>query len=299
MKTTTTLFKTLFILLVTHTSFAQYSDASLNGAWKVVADDDAYILFDGAGGITEMGVFDGAPPTNIGTYSVSSSGAITGNLSIFSMDFTGQFSSATAASLVSEMGTFPMDKITSPGLLAETLTGSFVSDGETKNVVLSVDALGEITSATGDLNILYGRIYSLNGAVMGYIQTDDANCWNQFIVNGTYASNTINGTINVDCNTIPEGVATLQRTGQASSAGLTEIAQNHFSFYPSPTSGILTVKNTNTTAMTVTIVDITGKVVKEVSVKGNAQQHADISAFGEGVYFIKTETNEVYRLIKN
>lgn len=298
MKKTTTILKTLFVLLLTNYSIAQYSNASLNGPWMTTTDNDSYILFDGNGNITEFGVYGGVTGSNVGTYSITSSGAITGNFSIFSMDFTGQMTDANTASItIVGVGTLPLDRIVYPGALAETLTGTFVADNSTNNVVLTVDENGEITAATGDLNITYGRMYTQDGKIIGFIQTDDQFCWAQFIVNGTYTNNIISGSVHLDCNSVSAGTADLTRSGTAIFASVNELQNDVISIYPNPSNDKIVI--TNSSASIASIVDITGKEIQTINLNGLNQIQLDVESFESGIYFINVDTTSSYRFIKN
>lgn len=81
--------------IVTVLGTGTYSNASLDGPWMVfstgyvdAADGCAYILFDGQGGITAVGVTDASTPA--GSYAVTSSGAVT-----MTLNFTGALGAYT------------------------------------------------------------------------------------------------------------------------------------------------------------------------------------------------------------
>lgn len=298
MKKTTTILKTLFILLLTNYSIAQYSNASLTGPWWTTTDADTYILFDGNGNINEFGIFSGVTGSNIGTYSVASNGDITGTFDVFMMSFTGSFTDANNATLtIAGQGSFPIERILYPGALAETLTGSFVVDSETKNVVLTVDANGAITASTGDLNVTGGHIYTHNGEVAGFCVTDDPNCWEKFLINGAYASNVISGTCSVDCNTLPIGTTNLTRSGTAIFADINELQNDIISIYPNPSNDNVVITNSN--GSIASIVDITGKVIQTIDMSGLNQIQLDLKSFESGIYFINVDETSSYRFVKN
>ena len=237
------LFAFAFILFLT--SYGQYSNATLNGAWLMQTDNDVYIIFDGNGYITEFGVFNGVTGSNVGTYSVESNGAIEGNFTIWSMPFTGQLTSVNAGSLdISGEGTSPLNRVMSPGALTELLTGTMTNDLDnvTKSVEFTINENGQIVSSTGDLNVINGRIYTENGIIAGHISTDDNGCWSEMIISGTYSDNTISGNIELDC-TDGGGPVSLVRSGNATIDINFVSEKNSIKVYPNPFNNQIFISN--------------------------------------------------------
>jgi uncharacterized lipoprotein YddW (UPF0748 family) len=74
-----------------------------------------------------------------------------------------------------------------------------------------------------------------------------------------------------------------------------------FTLYPNPSTDIVTITSNNAFINTVEIIDIAGKVVYNYnSSDALKQQHlVTISGFENGVYIVKINANNVYKLIKN
>ncbi len=68
------------------------------------------------------------------------------------------------------------------------------------------------------------------------------------------------------------------------------IIKNEISIFPNPTTGIFTIE-TEQRYSNITIFDITGKTIKQLSVN-NKQSSVDLSDYKSGIYFIKFQNNE-------
>lgn len=180
---------TLFALLCVSNVSAQYSNASLNGAWFAKNfEPDAYIIFDGQGNISEFGAYDGVTGANVGTYSVTTSGYFSGSL--LSHPLTGQFINPDSISFTD--GIHSLSRMPNPGALYGTWTGSILDVG---TYTFTVNELGKIISPSS----MSGHIFSKNGQVVGFINTKEIGCWEKMQLTGTYSNNTISCNANSDC----------------------------------------------------------------------------------------------------
>jgi hypothetical protein len=71
--------------------------------------------------------------------------------------------------------------------------------------------------------------------------------------------------------------------------GISSIHREELTFYPNPTRSHLTIANLQSNIINVTILDVTGKVVKSITPNTNT---IDVSNLISGVYFIKIQTEE-------
>jgi len=185
------------VIAAYHDSGISFSNANLNGPWLARNfNPDTYVIFDGAGRITEMGVFGGVTGSVIGNYSVTSYGGITGTITIESTNvpLAGQFITADSISV-------------NPGLVtggslarmyANTLQGNWTGSitNYNNNLAFTVNSNGNISSPSN----LRGSLFTKNGEMVGFINDiNGGNCWNMMQLNGTYSSNAISGTAQSDC----------------------------------------------------------------------------------------------------
>lgn len=77
---------------------------------------------------------------------------------------------------------------------------------------------------------------------------------------------------------------------KVASAGVEEYAGATINVYPNPANEILTVKTTHEIT-SLSIVDLSGKIVKEVSTAGFSSVQVSTSDLNNGVYFVKTLDN--------
>lgn len=202
MKKIVTISATLFFLF-SNTISGQYTNATLNGAWKTHTDEDTYIIFDGKGTITELGVIGGSNKTSIGTYSVVGS-SFTGMFTIWGLPFTGKITNANTGTIsVIGLGKQPITKVSNQGALSDSLSGTFSDDSTStsKNITLYIDTTGTITSAKG-LNDVKGHVYTQGGVLTGYVSSSDGtngSCWKEMQIVGTYANDSTSGKIIFNC----------------------------------------------------------------------------------------------------
>ena len=292
----------LSVILFSFTGFSQYSNVSLNGPWLTYTDNDAYMLFDGNGNITEFGVFGGVTGSNVGTYNVASNGSITGNLALFGITFTGQLLAVDTGYLnVLGMGIIPIYKVHHPGALTDTLTGTFVNDSNstTKNVVFIMNADGQIINSSGSFPGVSGRIYTENGIFAGFIKTTDSdNCYNQIMISGNYSGNLLSGTMSPDCN-IYGGTVSLTRSGQATLIGiLSFFTENNFSVFPNPFTESIAFEFNRTGEVSLRLIDVNGKIVFSGFVNDNVRTLHNLSSLEKGVYLLEIFNNEKVSSIK-
>jgi hypothetical protein len=180
-----------------HDSGISFSNANLNGPWLARNfNPDTYFIFDGAGRITEMGVFGGVTGSVIGNYSVTSYGGITGTITIESTNvpLAGQFITADSISV-------------NPGLVtggslarmyANTLQGNWIGSitNYNTNLAFTVNSNGNISSPSN----LRGSLFTKNGEMVGFINdSNGGSCWDMMQLNGTYSNQHISGTAQADC----------------------------------------------------------------------------------------------------
>lgn len=67
--------------------------------------------------------------------------------------------------------------------------------------------------------------------------------------------------------------------------------------YPNPASNLVSLENQTNQEHIITITDVTGKVIDEVSVSGNQTLIINTSTYAQGVYFIRTGESAAYKLV--
>jgi len=76
---------------------------------------------------------------------------------------------------------------------------------------------------------------------------------------------------------------------------ISEIDNNSFEIYPNPANNFIVIENTN--AEKASILDITGKLIKEINLN-NDKTIIDISDLNQGVFFVKIENNIQKLIVK-
>jgi len=185
------------VIAAYHDSGITFSNTYLNGPWLARNfNPDTYFIFDGAGRITEMGVYGGVTGSVIGNYSVTSYGGITGTITIGSTNvpLAGQFITADSISV-------------NPGLVtggslarmyANTLQGNWIGSitNYNTNLAFTVNSNGNISSPSN----LRGSLFTKNGEMVGFINdSNGGSCWDMMQLNGTYSNQHISGTAQADC----------------------------------------------------------------------------------------------------
>ena len=293
---------------------AQYSDASVNGPWMARTSTNAnYIIFDGAGNIVELGTSDDTLHP-MGTYSITSSGVITGTMNfVFGTQYIyGQMTSTTSADLldttgVNSPGSIHTSAVTDPGALAGTWAGLIFDQGSntSRSVQLTVNTSGVITAATG-FPLVSGKIFEANDTFAAYIVTTDDSCnYKAMELYGIYnGTDSLVGDADLgshigSCET--HGYVSLVRT----STGIANM-NNELSFtvYPNPFFDQVNIKIEGANSrMTADIYDLCGRRVFVQALGDASNSNLELSTLGSGMYML-TLTDEfghsaTKKIIKN
>ena len=287
--------------------FAQYSNASLNGPWlNLSMNGFNYIIFDGNGTIIQLGApVDSLSP--VGTYSVTAPGAFaaTLNLTFGALPDSGQIlNDSTFISRSAATGPSLDLAVTNPAALQGTWSGRIYDSSTviTRNIQFTVDANGQITSATG-ITLIAGKIFEARDTFAAYITTTDSVCqYNYIAMGGIYVTgNTLEGFCQLGkqgCSAGGNVYFTRTATGVASIT-----PQTDFSVYPNPFTSQLEINVTDPAdKMQVDVFDILGRKMYSQQ-WGKAQNiNLNLGAFTSGIYMLtltaegKTITR---RIIKN
>lgn len=286
----------VFTICAFQISFAQYNQASLNGPWFIELtpanpygeDSLTYIVFDGAGNIV---TFSGFCSTIGGTYTVSSSGVIGGNLTCDggSYPMSGQLTSTTTGTAFIDKN-YNLVKVANPGALATTLTGTLNADNcGSANVSFTLDNNGNVIASTGLTNPVSGRIYSEGGMFLGHITTGGSSGWNAFSIMGYYSSNTLTGKIELDQNGCGNSSVNLTRN----ITKIDEINLSEISLYPNPAFDIVTlqVDKKSNADLILNIYNVMGSLVKTETLKQN-QQQINVSDLINGIYLVEIKSED-------
>jgi hypothetical protein len=106
---------------------------------------------------------------------------------------------------------------------------------------------------------------------------------------------TVEGTLD-GCNTVPATVVVTV----AACTGLEErIGQTEVSVYPNPGSGVFTISSSaNTPSLEATVINVLGQTIKTAHSNDPKSLVIDLSTFSKGVYYIKVQMNDGYKLLK-
>jgi len=198
-----------------------YGNASLSGAWIFyeAGDNDLYMVFDGAGGIDDIGAFNMGPST----YQAQPDGALTFtfNGNDGAMTFQGKMTSATTAISTDPISGGKLEKVSDISLFQGTWTGTLTetSTAKTYNMTFTVDANGRITSLSGFAGPISGRAYGIPDHAVAMIRTGETvnyplsgtNPYNQIQLNGTLSGNSYIGVYAVDNGPGNDGTFILTR----------------------------------------------------------------------------------------
>jgi len=287
---------------------AQYSDASLNGAWFIYqepmtpfGDSLLYLVFDGNGSIID---FSGCGSTNGSNYTVTDNGAISGNLIIVgesTLPFTGQLSSSNLGVLSIDGTDFVLSKISNPGALTDTLTGVLITTGYgQKNIMLKLNILGEIIESSGLTEPVSGRVYTQFGMFLGHIRTGDTlndEPWHEIGIYGYYANDTLIGEVVVDApqNYLRVGPAFLIRSGVASTTSINENIKisKEILLYPNPASDLLIInmENYDNEPITLNIYNIFGSLVQS-EILHSDHQTISVENLSNGIYIMEMRSKD-------
>jgi len=91
-------------------------------------------------------------------------------------------------------------------------------------------------------------------------------------------------------------------TGQLSTIDIKNSFTESLSIYPNPSTGIVNIVSKNSTPIsTVQVIDLNGKIVKDIDTKGNSNLQLNISDLTTGSYFLNAQTKsglETFKIIK-
>lgn len=185
------------IIAAYHDSGITFSNTYLNGPWLARNfNPDTYFIFDGNGRITEMGVYGGVTRSDIGNYSVTSYGGITGLITIGSTNYplAGQFITADSISITPGLVTGGSLARMNANTLQGNWTGTITNYG---NITLFVNSSGQITNPISSMN---GHLFTKDSEIVGFItDINGGTCWGMMQLNGTYSNQAISGTAQSDC----------------------------------------------------------------------------------------------------
>lgn len=299
--------------------FAQHSDATLNGPWfghrtvldTFAVDNMSYMVFDGNGIVTDMSDFQVGCSGFIGNYSVQPNDSF--SLSIYdascnSLKYTGQLISDYTASFIA--GSRIIWRVSNPGALTDSLIGvlNFPSCGQ-KNIVLSLDNQGMVTSCTG-IDGLSGSVYADSGLFMGHFKsTDTSKCsdptldWYEFSIAGKYANDSLKGILYFNDTSNNTGTVLLVRRGVVTSVikkgpavGPGQIAVRNvkggifFITLKNPIDGNLQMQVMDLSGRTVAsrvIQCASGSPIAPINLNGQLSRGAYIVRFKEGNYTVQ------------
>jgi hypothetical protein len=281
-------FTLLLTVCATQVSLAQYNLASLNGPWFIQSipadpynDNLMYIVFDGAGGVV---AFSGFCDAVSGTYTVSPTGTLGGSLVCDDESFpiVGQLTSATTGTVEVE-GTFGLVKVSDPGALATTLSGTLSTNCGTNTVTLTIDENGLVTAATGLVSPVAGRVYTEGGMLMGHLTTGASDAWGQFSISGYYAEDEFTGMVALDANdcNISEALLT-----HSISISVDETALSAMVIYPNPASDVVDILvGDHREVLTLGIYNAMGALVGTQAV-AQQRQSIDTRGLSNGIYTV-------------
>jgi len=200
-------------------------------------------------------------------------------------------------------------------------TGANISVTPTVNttyVVIGTAANGCITTATQAITVMSNPNITVNSS-----QPDDMCAGETQILTGGGAVNfqwtastngaifqgnpinispmatTIYTVIGTDANGCSNKNTIIQNVNQC--VGLKENKLNAVSIYPNPTSGVITVALNDNSQKTITVMDVTGRVISS-STDSLEVVNVDLSNLSNGIYYVKIQTAasmQVVKVVKN
>ena len=218
-------FVCVFTLIGLNASKAMaYDNSTFSGPWigcdinDLYPDDIPchYMLPDGRGTITDMGVF--LTPGIVMTYNVSGNGRLEvsmhgtghgyGQLTSNTTGYADFFIDDSGRTLRSEIF-----KVRDAGAMQGTWRGQLGS----YDVVFNVDTNGVVQSFTGMQGPVTGRLFKEGDIAAGFFRTGESRKFNQVGINGFLNGNELSGKFKTDSNDAPESF-TLTRVGGPSPA---------------------------------------------------------------------------------
>ena len=288
---------------------AQYSNASLNGPWLCTGGPNgaAYILFDGAGNVTQLGTAsDSLSP--VGTYSVTGAGVISGSVNLIpaTLTISGQMiNDSSAAMSVTCFGSVNAYKVLNRGILSGKWRGLIydTSAHASRTVQLTVDSTGLITAATGITGLLTGHIFMGRDTFAGFITTTDDSCaFKSIQIRGIQVGDSLKGAGNMGPYNSSCASYCYLGFGQLST-GITAISNIDFSVYPNPfTERIEISLNSSGNNIQVDLYDLYGRKVLSRSLGHDPALSIDASMLSTGMYMLTLTdsygTSSTKRVIK-
>ena len=308
----------LALLVLPATAPAQYSDASLLGPWTIVTgevvagESPKYVVFDGLGTIEDFGVHNA--PDSAGNYSVDPDGSYDGYLwSDGYVYITGQIYTDSTADMTFDVGfgevTAPLIRFTDPARCQGTWTGAFVQDctDTTYNVELTIDANGEIVSATGFAGPVNGRFYYQPYYLLScYMSTGETEPgWNSILIEagslvGDASGATIAGRFSLDGGSSPYGTFSMERGPLTAVDQPREIVDAYFGLrsFPNPFNPVTTIyyELPHAAHAHLSVYDVQGRLVRtlvnEPQVAGSHALRWEADGLGAGLYFYRLQAGE-------
>jgi len=239
----------------------------------------------------------------MGTYSITSSGVITGTMNfVFGIQYlTGQMTSTTSADLldttgVNSPGSIHTSAVTDPGALAGTWAGLIFDQGSntSRSIQVTVNTSGVITAATG-FPLVSGKIFEANDTFAAYIITTDDSCnYKAMEFYGIYnGTDSLLGDADLgshfgSCGT--HGYVSLVRT----STGIANMNNElRFTVCPNPFFDQVNIKIEGANSkMTADIYELCGRRVFVQALGEASNSNLDLSTLGSGMYML-TLTDEL------
>ena len=193
------------------------------------------------------------------------------------------------------------DPLTYNALGTHIVTWTFTDESgnsvtATQNVIITEDITNPTITCAGNKTVPANQyhVYVVNGTELDPIETND-NCTIASVTNDISNSNSLTNQLldegmNVITWTIIDGNSNETTCSTVVTVetytGINDIENNNISIYPNPTSNFIQIKNLQTKANTINILDITGKIVKLVD--SNSQNiKIDVSTLEKGIYIVK------------
>lgn len=183
----------------TTTGTAEYSNSTLNGSWLILIpsmqNKNVYAIFDGVGGVLEFGGIKALP----GTYSVQSNGSLSMTLNFVSdpsETFTGSLTSSTTGNISAFGTTLSLVKVSDVSACEGTWTGNLSEQNggsALRPITVAVNSNGAITSVSGLLPPVSGRMFTESGNLAAKFKTGESDAYSEFRFVGTKNANTISG----------------------------------------------------------------------------------------------------------
>jgi hypothetical protein len=286
------LFLSLACFIIPVRIYAQYSNASLSGPWITNNDNSqiVYIIFDGAGNITQLGAsIDSLNP--VGTYSVTGPGAIAVTLNVTqgTVNLTGQMINDSSANLTGGIGNVYAYKVLNTGALEGTWSGVIFDTlaNYSKNVTLTVNSTGVVTAATGITGLIAGHIYEGRDTFAGYITTTDDSCAFRAIqLAGIQYLDSLLGEGNLGANNSNCQSFAFAEFVQISN-GIATIPAIDFSVYPNPFSEQIEISvNNPADKMQADLYDLYGRKVLSQPLATVKNTSLDAGTLSSGMYML-------------